>query len=109
MCIWREYRINLKLKIIREGDDDMAKVKKIKVGEIFTVDNSWIRPKLKLNKGFLDMATQYIYINKEKIDASICTGSELDRIQRNWGMVSEKFEKYKQFLIKKYIKEEKKK
>lgn len=81
------------------------KIKDIKVGEIFTIDNSRTRPKLKLNEGFLDMVTQYTYVNREEIEASICTELELDRIQRNWGWTGEKFENYKETLIKRFIKE----
>lgn len=81
------------------------KVKDVKVGEIFTINNSLVRPKLKLNEGFLDIATRYSYINKEEVTAAICTKSELDRIQRNWRMTPEEFENHKQILIKKYIKD----
>ena len=79
------------------------KVKDVKVGEIFTIDNSNVRPKLKLAEGFLDMATQYTYVNKEEIDASICTESELNRILQNWRWTAEKFEKYKKMLVRRYI------
>lgn len=79
------------------------KVRDIKAGEIFTIDNTYTRPKLKLNNGFLDMRTQYIYINKEHVNAAICTESELTRILRNWGWTPEKFEKYRKMLIERYI------
>lgn len=79
------------------------KLKDIKVGEIFTIDNSHIRPKLKLTEGFLDMVTQYTYVNKGETDATVCTESELNRILQNWGWTVEKFENYKKTLIKRYI------
>jgi len=79
------------------------KVKDVKVGEIFTLDNSRTRPKLKLDEGFLDMVTQYTYVNREEIDATVCTELELNRILQNWGWTIEKFENYKKELIKRYI------
>lgn len=82
------------------------KAKDIKVGETFMLDNSFVRPKLKLNEGYIDMVTQYIYTNKDNIDATICTESKLNRIRQNWGWTTEKFENYKKILIKKYIKKE---
>jgi len=83
------------------------KTKGIEVGKIFTIDNSLLQPKLKLPNGFIDMATQYIYVGKEEVEASVCTESELNRIQQNWRMTSEKFEDYEKSLIKKFIGEDK--
>lgn len=81
------------------------KVKEIKIEEIFTIDSMHLhlRPKLKIKEGFVDMSSQYIYINKEEVAATVCTESELNRIQQNWRMTSEKFKGYKQFLIRKYV------
>ena len=79
------------------------KVKDIKAGEVFTIDSSFVRPKLKLNKGFIDMVSHYIYENKEDVIATVCVGSELKRIIGNLKMTPENFEIYKQRIIKKYI------
>jgi hypothetical protein len=81
------------------------KVKDIKIGEIFSADNTATRPKIKLREGFVDMFNQYVYINRENVEARKLTEIELTRIRQNWGMTLEKFEEYKQKLIKKYSKE----
>ena len=82
------------------------KVKDIKAGEVFTIDSSFVRPKLKLNKGFIDMVSHYIYENKEDVIATICTESELKRIISNLRITPEGFEIYRQKIIKKYLCEE---
>lgn len=84
------------------------KVKDIKVGEIFVIDNTIARPKMKINEGFVDMFTLYTYINKDDLDARLVTESEIFRVRSNWRMSPEKFEKYKKMIIKRYIKEIKK-
>lgn len=81
------------------------KVKDIKIGEIFSADNTATRPKIKLREGFIDMFTRYVYVNRENVEARELTEIELTRIRQNWGMTPEKFESYKQSLIKKYTKE----
>lgn len=75
----------------------------IKTGEIFTIDHSNVRPKLKIKQGFVDIATQYIYVNKEEVEATLCTERDLYRIRQNWGVTLEEFEKYKQKMVKRYI------
>ena len=82
------------------------KVKEIKTGEVFVIDHTLVRPKLKLKQGYLDMATQYIWVCREEADAEILTGSQTMRVAINWKMTPEGFEKHKQILIKKYIEEE---
>ena len=81
------------------------KVKDVKVGEIFRIDNTFVRPKLKLKEGFIDMATRYIWICREEVEAEILTDVQIATVTRMWGMPPEKFEEYKQRLIKKHIKE----
>ena len=81
------------------------KVKDIKVGEIFAIDYSGVRPKLKLKEGYLDLASQYVWVCNQEIDAEILTDSQLTKIARNWRMTMEEFEKYKQKMIRKYIEE----
>lgn len=80
------------------------KVKDLKVGEIFVIDNTIARPKMKINEGFVDMFTLYVYINRDDLEARLLTETELRHIQRNWRMSPEKFESYKKMIIKRYIK-----
>lgn len=84
------------------------KAKEIKTGEIFTIDNTIARPKLKMAQGFVDIASLYIYTRKEDAESRILTESEINRVRLNWGMTPEKFEDYIQMLIRRYIKEVKK-
>ena len=81
------------------------KVKEVKVGEIFTIDSSWVRPKLKLKQGFLDMATQYIWVCWEEHEAEVLTDIQIIKIARNWRLTLEQFERHKQKMVKKYIEE----
>lgn len=81
------------------------KVKDVKIGEVFRIDNTFARPKLKLKEGYVDIASQIIWICREEIDAEILTGMQIITVQRGWGITAEEFEKHKQKLIKKYIKE----
>lgn len=83
------------------------KARDIKVGEIFVADNTIRRPKIKLRESFVDMVTQYVYVNKENLEARVLTESELIHVRRNWRMIPKEFEDYKQLLIKKYVEEEK--
>ena len=78
------------------------KVNEVEPGQIFTIDNTLIYPKLKLHKGFIDMRTQYIYLCKEDVSAWLLSGTQLRKIMSNWGMSQEEFDKYKERLIKKY-------
>jgi hypothetical protein len=86
-----------------------VKVKDVKVGEIFRTDKTFIYPKLKLKKGFINMRNLYIYVCGEDTTAEILTEDQLRRVQSRWRMTLEDFEGYKQELIRRYIKEVKKK
>jgi len=78
------------------------KVNEVEPGQIFTTDNTLAYPKLKLHKGFISMRTQYIYLCREDIPATLLSGAQLRKIMNDWGMSKEKFDKYKEGLIKKY-------
>jgi len=78
------------------------KIDEIKPGQIFTTDNTLIYPKLKLHKGFISMRTQYIYLCKGDILATLLSGIQIKKIMNNWRMSQEKFDEYKRRLIKKY-------
>lgn len=77
-------------------------VDEIKLGEIFTIDNTFIYPKLKLHKGFIDMRTQYIYSCKGDSLARLLSRDQLRKVMSDWRMSQEDFDKYKEELIKKY-------
>ena len=81
------------------------KVKDVKTGEIFRIDNTFVRPKLKLKEGYIDMTSQIIWICREEVEAEILTGMQIITVQRKWRLTAKEFEKHKQKLIKKYIKE----
>ena len=78
------------------------KVNEVEPGQIFTIDNTLIHPKLKLHKGFIDMRTQYIYLCKGDIQANLLSWGQLRKVMSNWGMSQEEFDKYKEGLIKRY-------
>jgi len=78
------------------------KVEDLKPGQIFTIDNTLIYPKLKLHKGFIDMRTQYIYSCKGNVSARLLSWDQIRKVMSDWGMSQEKFDKYKEELIKKY-------
>lgn len=77
-------------------------VNEVKLGQIFTIDNTFSYPKLKLRKGFIDMRTRYIYYCKGKTEARLLLESQLRKIMSDWRMSPEKFDEYKGDLIKKY-------
>lgn len=81
------------------------KVKEVKTGKVFRIDNTFVKPKLKLKEGYIDMSSQIIWVCKEEVDAEILTGMQIITVQRKWGITAEEFEKHKQMLIKKYIRE----
>jgi len=76
------------------------KVNEVKSGQIFTTDNTLIFPKLKLRKGFVSMRTQYIYLCREDVQATLLSWVQLRKVMSDWRMSQEEFEKYKQMLIK---------
>ena len=78
------------------------KVEEINPGQIFTIDNTLTYPKLKLHKGFISMRTQYIWLCKGDVSATLLSWDQLRKIMSIWGMSQEKFDKYKEELIKKY-------
>jgi len=78
------------------------KVNEARLGQIFTIDNTLIYPKLKLHKGFIDMRTKYIYLCKGDVLAWPLSETQLRKIMSNWKMSQEEFDKYKEELIKKY-------
>jgi len=79
-----------------------VKVNEVEPGQIFTIDNTLIYPKLKLHKGFIDMRTQYIYLCKGDVQANLLSWGQLRKVMSNWRMIQEEFDKYKEELIKKY-------
>ncbi len=81
------------------------KVKEVKTGEIFCIDNTLVKPKLKLKEGYIDMASQIIWVCREEVEAEILTDMQIMTVQRKWRITAEEFEKHKQKLIKKYIEE----
>ena len=81
------------------------KVKDVKIGEIFRIDNTFVRPKLKLKEGYIDMASQIIWVCREEVEAEILTDMQIITVRRKWRLTAEEFEKHKQMIIKKYIKE----
>ena len=78
------------------------KVSELEAGQIFTIGNTLVRPKLKLKTGFVDMVSRYVYVCKGEVSAEILTETQLRRIRSNWGMTQEEFERYKQILIEKH-------
>lgn len=78
------------------------KVNEVKPGQVFTNDNTLTYPKLKLHKGFISMKTQYIYLCKEDVQATLLSWVQLKKVMSNWGMSQEEFDKYKEELIKRY-------
>lgn len=85
------------------------KVKDIKVGEIFVIDNTMTKPKLKLEQGYVDMSSLYMFSGKKDTTARVLTEADIMKIRFKWKMTEKGFENYKQMLIRRYIKEEKKK
>jgi len=81
------------------------KVKDIKIGEIFRIDNTFVKPKLKLKEGYIDMASQIIWVCREEVEAEILTDTQIRNVIQSWKLTSEQFEKHRQKLIKKYIEE----
>ncbi|GAH03165.1 unnamed protein product [marine sediment metagenome] len=78
------------------------KVNEIKPGQIFTTDNTLTYPKLKLHKGFMSMRTQYIWLCRDDVLATLLSWVQLRKVMSNWGMSQEEFNKYKEELVKKY-------
>ena len=78
------------------------KVNEVKPGQIFTTDNTLTYPKLKLHKGFISMRTQYIYLCREDVQATLLSWVQLRKVMSDWRMSQEEFDKYKEELIKKY-------
>jgi len=78
------------------------KISEIKPGQIFTTDNTLFYPKLKLHKGFVSIRTQYIWLCKENVQATLLSWGQLRKIMNNWEMSQEEFNKYKEGLIKRY-------
>ena len=81
------------------------KVKEIEIGKIFRVDNTFVKSKLKLKEGYIDMASQIIWVCREEIEAEILTDIQIAIVRGRWGITVEEFERHKQKLIKKYIEE----
>jgi hypothetical protein len=81
------------------------KVKDVEVGQIFNIDLTNVRPKLKLKKGFVDMASLYVYEGKDDVDAFLLTESQIIKVRNNWRMTEGKFNDFKEALIRRYIKE----
>ena len=79
------------------------KVKEVEIEKIFRIDNTFSRPKLKIKKGYVDIASQYVWICREEVNAEILTNKQIETIIKNWKLTPEQFEKHKQMLIKKYI------
>jgi len=71
-------------------------------GQIFTTDNTLTYPKLKLHKGFISLRTQYVWLCKGDVSATLLTEIQIRKIMSNWGMTQEKFDKYVKELIRKY-------
>ena len=79
------------------------KVKEVEIEKIFRIDNTFSRPKLKIKKGYVDIASQYVWICREEVNAEILTNKQIETIIKNWKLTPEQFGKHKQMLIKKYI------
>jgi len=77
-------------------------VNEVEPGQIFTIDNTLIHPKLKLHKGFIDMRTQYIYLCRGDVLAWPLSETQLRKVMSNWRMSQEEFDKYREELIKRY-------
>jgi len=78
------------------------KVNEVKPGQIFTTDNTLTYPKLKLHKGFISMRTQYIWLCKEDVQATLLSWVQLRKVMSDWRMSQEEFDRYKEGLIKRY-------
>lgn len=74
----------------------------LKPGQIFTIDNTLVYPKMKLRKGFIDMRTQYVYLCRVNEEVRLLSESQLRSIRSDWKMSQEDFDKYKERLVKKY-------
>jgi len=83
------------------------KVNEVEPGQIFTIDNTLIYPKLKLHQGFIDMRTQYIYLCKGDVQARLLSETQLRKVMSDWRMSQVEFEKYKRMLIKRQSGEDK--
>ena len=81
------------------------KIKDIKTGDLFVIDNTMTRPKLKLKEGYLDIASLMIWTCREETEARVLTDIQIEKVRYNWKMKKEDFEKYNQMLIRRYIKE----
>lgn len=80
------------------------KVKDLKVGELFVTENTMSRPKLKLKQGYLEIASLMVWVCREDVEAKILTDSQIITIRNKWGMTEEKFNDFKEALIRRYIK-----
>lgn len=81
------------------------KVKDIKVGEIFVIDNTMTKPKLKLEQGYVDMSSLYMFSGKKDTTARVLTEADIMKVRFKWKMTEEDFGNYKQMLIRRYIEE----
>jgi len=82
------------------------KVNEIKTGELFVIDNTMTRPKLKLSQGYLDIFSLIKFSCRGDATARVLTEVDIMKLRINWGMTLEKFEDYKQMLVRRYIKNE---
>jgi len=79
-----------------------VKVNEVEPGQIFTTDNTLTYPKLKLHKGFISMRTQYIWLCRGDVSATLLSWDQLRKVMSNWGTSQKEFDKYRGELIKKY-------
>jgi len=79
------------------------KVKEVKKGDLFTIDNTLSRPKLKLEKGYIDMVSNYIWEHNEEVDAFIMDERQIEKCVRILRITREVFDAHKKKLSDRYI------
>jgi len=76
------------------------KVSEVELGQIFILDHTLSRPKLKLKEGFLDIVPNYVYVCWGDWPAEVLTETQIYKLRQTWGMTEESFKKFKQALIR---------
>lgn len=80
------------------------KAKEVKTGEIFVIDNTYTRPKLKLEKGYVDLLSGYVWVCRLEVPAEVLTESGLMKVRIKWKITEGNFNKYVEAVRRKHIK-----
>lgn len=80
------------------------KIREVKTGDLFVIDNTYTRPKLKLEEGYVDILSGYVWVCNLDEFAEVLTESNLMKIRIKWKMSEDGFNKYVQAIRRKHIK-----